>query len=198
MQCKHHPDREATQYCASCGIPLCDDCAEEQKSGKYFCFQCAMVQSVSEVGTSLKDKRQRSAKKKEEKEKKHWGAFQYFLIVSGVLILSMWGYILFGGQEVPSSKVDFSNQPRILLFMVDGALKRYAHYEENQFPEKLTDLVPRYLKLPSVDLARLNILSYQRDAKVGYRLSLKNPKEGEGIIISAQGIQYETPSGEGG
>ena len=82
--------------------------------------------------------------------------------------------------------------------MVDGALKRYAHYEENQFPEKLTDLVPRYLKLPSVDLARLNILSYQRDAKVGYRLSLKNPKEGEGIIISAQGIQYETPSGEGG
>ncbi len=198
MQCKHHPDREAKQYCASCGIPLCDDCAEEQKSGKYFCFKCAMVQSVSEVGTSLKDKRERSAKKKDEKGKKRWGAFKYFLIFSGVLILSMWGFILFGGQEIPANRVDFSNQPRILLFMVDGALKRCAHYEENQYPEKLTDLVPKYLKLASVDLVRLNSLSYQRDDKLGYRLSLKNPKEGQGIIISAQGIQYESSPGEGG
>lgn len=198
MQCKHHPDREAKRYCASCGVPLCDDCAEEQKSGKYLCFQCAMVQSVSEVGTSLKDKREKSAKKKEEKEKKHWGAFQYFLIASGVLILSMWGYIIFGGQDVPASRVDFANQPRILLFMVDGALKRYGHYEGNQYPEKITDLIPKYLKLAQVDLARLNDLSYQRDARLGYRLSLKNPKEGQGITISAQGIHYDSPSEEGG
>jgi hypothetical protein len=199
MQCKHHPDREATQYCASCGIPLCDDCAEEQKSGKYLCFQCAMVQSVSEVGTSLKDKRQRSAKKKVEKEKKHWGAFQYFLIASGVLFLSMWGYIIFGGQELPSSQTDFINQPRVLLFMVDGAIKRYAHYENDKYPEKLTDLIPKYLPLSKADLAHLNLLSYRRDGQTGYRLSLKGTNEDDmNIIISPQGIQYESSSGEGG
>ena len=199
MQCKQHPDREATQYCSSCGIPLCDDCAEEQKSGKYLCFQCAMVQSVSEVGTSLKDKRQKSAKKKVEKEKKHWGAFQYFLIVSGVLFLSMWGYIIFGGQELPSSQLDFANQPRVLLFMVDGAIKRYAHYENNQYPEKLTDLIPVYLPIPKTDLAHLNLLSYRRDSQAGYRLSLRGTKEDDmNITISPQGIQYESSSGEGG
>ncbi len=59
MQCKHHPDREAVHFCASCGIHLCGDCAEEGKPGSYYCFQCAMVQSVSAVGTTLKDKREK-------------------------------------------------------------------------------------------------------------------------------------------
>ena len=198
MQCKHHPDREAEHFCKSCGIPLCGDCAEEEKPGNYFCFQCAMLHSVSEVGTTLKDKREKSAKKK-VKEKKKWGAFQYFLVVSGVLILAMWGYVFFGAKEVPASRIDFKNQPRILLFMVDGAIKRFAHYERNQYPEKISDLIPKYLNMAKVDLAHLNALSYRRDAKVGYRLSFKNPKEGQmSVSISAQGIQYGSSSGEGG
>jgi hypothetical protein len=198
MQCKHHPDRESEHSCASCGIPLCGDCAEEGKPGNYYCFQCAMVQSVSQVGTSLKDKREKSAKKK-EKEQKKWGSFQYFLVVSGVLIVSMWGYIFFGGQEVPASRIDYKNQPRILLFMVDGAIKRFANYEGKIYPEKLTDLIPKYLDIVKVDLAHLNSLSYQRDARVGYRLTLKNPKERRmDISITPQGIQYGSSSGEGG
>lgn len=198
MQCKHHPDREAEHFCASCGISLCSDCAEEQKSGKYYCFQCAMVQSVSEVGTSLKDKREKSAKKK-EKEKKKWGPFQYFLIVAGVLTLSMWGFVLFGGQEVPVSRMDFGNQPRILLFMVDGAIRRFADDERRKYPEKITDLIPKYLSLAKSDLVYLNTLLYVRNEEAGYRLSLKTAKSGQmNIIITPQGIQYEPPAREGG
>jgi hypothetical protein len=157
-----------------------------------------MVQSVSEVGTTLKDKREKSAKKK-EKEQKKWGPFQYFLVVSGLLIVSMWGYIIFGGQDIPASRVDFKNRPRILLFMVDGAIKRFANYEGNEYPEKLTDLFPKYLNMAKVDLGHLNTLSYSRDPKVGYRLSFINPKEGQmGISITPQGIQYGSSSGEGG
>jgi hypothetical protein len=198
MQCKHHPDREAVHFCASCGIHLCGDCAEEGKPGNYYCFQCAMVQSVSQVGTSLKDKREKSAKRK-KKEQKKWGSFQYFLVVSGILILCMWGYIFFGGQEVPASRIDYKNQPRILLFMVDGAIKRFANYEGKIYPEKLIDLIPKYLDIVKVDLAHLNSLSYQRDARVGYRLTLKNPKERRmDISITPQGIQFGSSSGEGG
>jgi hypothetical protein len=111
----------------------------------------------------------------------------------------MWGYIILGGQEVSSSKADFANQPRILLFMVDGAIKRFAHYEGNKYPEKITDLIPKYLTLATADFAHLNILSYQRDAQEGYRLSLKKPKEGQmGVSITPQGIKYGSSSGEGG
>ncbi len=83
--------------------------------------------------------------------------------------------------------------------MVDGAIKRFVHYEGNKYPEKINDLIPKYLNMAKVDLAHLNSLSYQRDAKVGYRLSLKNPKTGQmGISITPQGIQYGSSSGEGG
>jgi len=198
MQCKHHPDREAEYHCGSCGIPLCEDCVEEGKPGKHFCFQCAMVQSVSEVGTKLKDKREKSAKKK-KKEHKKWGPFQYFLTASGILIVSMWGFILFGGREVPASRIDFSNQPRILMFMVDGAIKRFADDEKPQYPEKLTDLIPKYLNMAKVDLAHLGTLLYVRSNEAGYRLSLKMRKPGQmNIVITPQGIQYEPSSREGG
>jgi len=171
---------------------------EEEKPGKYFCFQCAMVQSVSQVGTSLKDKREKSAKKK-GKEKKKWVPFQYFLVVSGVMIVSMWGFILFGGQEVPASRMDFKNQPRILMFMVDGAIKRFADDEKLKYPEKLTDLIPKYLNMGKVDLAHLETLLYVRSNEAGYRLSLKTRKPGQmNIVITQQGIQYEPSSREGG
>jgi hypothetical protein len=111
----------------------------------------------------------------------------------------MWGFILFGGQEVPASRVDFKNQPRILFFMVDGAIKRFAHFEGNKYPDKLTDLIPKYLNMAKVDLGHLNTLLYRRETKVGYRLSLKNPREGQmGLSITPQGIQYGPSSGEGG
>ncbi|MBW1936931.1 MAG: hypothetical protein JRI84_15540 [Deltaproteobacteria bacterium] len=64
MQCKNHPDRQAEHFCARCGIPLCNDCAEEVRPGEYYCFQCAMLSSVSEVGSSIKSKREKSAERK--------------------------------------------------------------------------------------------------------------------------------------
>ena len=116
MKCKHHPNRDAEQFCNSCGIPLCGDCAEESKPGEYYCFQCAMLHSVSEVGTTISDKRQESIKKKlEKKKKKEWGPFHYFVIVSSVLIVVMWGVILFGGKKGPGQRLDFEKQERVFL-----------------------------------------------------------------------------------
>lgn len=195
MQCKYHPERKAEFFCASCNAPLCKECAEEVKPGKYLCFQCAMIQSVSEIGTSIKEKREQEEKKK----KKRWGPFRYFVIVSSVLILVMWGYIIFGGQELPATiaTVDYGKQGRVLLFMVDGAIKRYAHYEGNKYPDPLTDLIPRYLSL-EVKLHLEKQLLYQSDPKVGYRLSLASPEPGEmNLILTSKGVEYTAPSEEG-
>ncbi|MDY7037316.1 MAG: B-box zinc finger protein, partial [Thermodesulfobacteriota bacterium] len=126
MQCKTHPNRMAEHFCASCGIPICNECAEEVTTGQYYCFQCAMFQTVSGVGTTLKDKRSKVAGKK-GKGKKKWGPFHYFVISSSVLIAVMWGVIIFGGQKAPGGSVDFTKNKRVFLFMVDGAIKRYAH-----------------------------------------------------------------------
>ena len=187
------------QLCAGCGTPLCDDCAEEAKPGQYYCFQCAMRTSVSAVGTTMKDKRQKVAKEK-ARVKKKLTSFHYFIIVSAVFVLAMWGFILFGGQEPPDIKgrVDFAKNTRVLLFIVDGAIKNYAHSEGNEYPESLLDLIPKYLSFGVDQLHHLEMLNYEKDLKTGYRLSLANPKAGEmHIIISSKGIQYQLLSGEG-
>ncbi len=150
-----------------------------------------MLSSVSAVGTSIKDKRVKAAEKKEKGElKKKWTPFRYFVVVAGSLILVMWGVILFGGQQAPAGTADFANQPRVLLFMVDSSIKRYAHYEGNQYPPKLSDLIPKYLRLPEDDLPQLQNLSYELDRALGYRLSFAKPKPGEKIVITAKGIKY--------
>ena len=197
MKCKHHPNRQAVQFCTNCGIPLCSDCFEEPRQGKYYCFQCAMIHSVSEVGTSLVDKQEKAAEKKKEKKIK-WGPFHYFVIVSCVLILVMSGVIIFGGAKESGNKIDFVNNQRVFLFMVDSCIKRYAHYEGKKYPEKLIDMVPKYMPMKKEDLHHLKRLSYQTDPAVGYRLSLAKPNQGEMIItISPNGIQYEAPSSGG-
>jgi len=193
MQCKNHPDRRAEHLCASCGTPLCSDCAEEGKGGEYFCFQCAMLNSVSAVGTTIKDKAEKSAEKRDkDREKKKWTPFRYFVGLSSILILVMWGVILFGGEKAPSGSADLTSQPRVLLFMVDGAIKRYAHDEGNRYPATLNDLVPKYLALADQDRRQLDMLKYMRDPQVGYVLSLAQPEPGQmNIIISPKGISYE-------
>ncbi len=196
MQCKNHPERNAEHFCASCGIPLCEDCAEETESGERHCFQCAMFQTVSGVGSSLKDRREKAVEKKLE-DKKKWGPFQYFLVASSALIVVMWGVILFGGQKAPANRGDLSKNTRVLLFMVDSAIKRFAHFEGSQYPKELTELIPKYLQLNKEELPLLNKLSYQKDPAEGYRLTPLTTKPGEmQVVLSSRGISY-TPSSEG-
>ncbi len=197
MQCKNHPDRQAEHFCSSCRIPLCADCAEETKPGEYYCFKCAMLVSVSAVGTSIKGKREKFAEHK-AKEKKKKTPFHYFVMVSSVMILVMWGVILFGGQKAPAGAADLGNQPRVLLFMVDGALKRFAHYEGNKYPIQLVDLIPKYLPIRKEDIPLLDIVSYTPDPSLGYRLSLAKPRPGDmNVIISPKGVRYESLPGGG-
>jgi hypothetical protein len=191
MKCKNHPKNEAEQFCASCGIPICRECIEEPVPGQYFCFQCAMLQTVSVVGTSLVDKREKAHEKRLTK-KKGWGPFHYFVILSSVLILVMWGVILFGGKKAPGQKIDFATQERVFLFMVDSSIKRYAHYQGNKYPDRLADLVPKYIYLNDEDIPQLDRFKYIKDPATGYQLSMARPKAGEmNIILSPKGIKYE-------
>jgi hypothetical protein len=197
MQCKNHPNRPAEHFCTSCGIPLCSDCTEEVKPGAFYCFQCAMLTSVSEVGTKIKDRREKVGEEK-LKAKKKWGPFRYFVAVAAVLIAVMWGVILFGGEKAPAGTSDLVSNERAFLFMVDSAIKRYAHYEGKKFPEQLPSLVPKYLKMSKENLPQLNRFSYQRDPAVGYRLTLARPKAGEPVVVlTPKGVEYKTSPSSG-
>jgi len=197
MHCKYHPDRTAEVFCTSCNAPLCSECAEQSPSGEPYCYECAMLHSLSEVGTSIKDRRDKGEERK-EKAKKRRGPFGYFVIVSVVLIAVMWGVILFGKKPAPPASAEVATNDRVLLFMVDGAIKRYALYEGNTYPAELTELLPDYLSIREGEAAFLTRLTYRTDPKVGYRLSLTSPGSGEmNLILTPQGIEYSAPATEG-
>ena len=82
--------------------------------------------------------------------------------------------------------------------MVDGAIKRYAHYEKDKYPESLTDLIPKYLSLEGEQILHLKQLLYQLDPNTGYRLSLASAQPGEmNVVLTSKGIEYTAPSEEG-
>jgi hypothetical protein len=152
-----------------------------------------MLTSVSEGGTRIQDRREKAVEEK-LKEKKKWGPFRYFVLSAAVLILVLWGVIFFGGEKPPANATNIASNPRAFLFMVDSSIKRYAHYEKKGYPERLSDLIPKYLRLKSQD--PLSLLSYRKDPKEGYGLSLAKKTPGEkAIILSPQGIRYESESG---
>jgi hypothetical protein len=175
---------------------MCEIDAEEVRPGEFFCFQCAMLQTISVGGDKLKDKREKAAQREVEKRKKwNWGWFQYFLLSSSVLILTMWSVILFGQPEKAPSRIQqLAKNERVMLFLADSAVKRYVHYEKAGYPQTLMDLVPKYLAFEAEQLHYLDILEYERDPDVGYRLYLANPKSGAmRITLTAQGIEHEEP-----
>jgi hypothetical protein len=181
--------QRAAHFCSSCHAPLCEDCSEEIRPGVYTCFKCGMIQSVSQVGTTMGERRERAAVKRTRKNK--WGPFHYFLVVSAVLVLVMTGIIIFGGQASPQKMAGFAKKGRVFLFMVHGALKRYDHYEGQPYPDDLSALVPRYLPMKPSELPLLKRLHYQRDPEVGYRLSLAETTQGEmNVILTPRGVIY--------
>jgi hypothetical protein len=202
MHCKYHADRDAVYFCASCNAPLCSNCAEEVQPGTYACFQCAMLQTVTSVGSNIRERKE-VALEKEARKRKKWGAFHYFLVVCTVLLLSMWGVILFGGKPAPertAAMLDKNKAGRVLLFLVNGSIKRFAHYEGNRYPERLEDLVPKYLHVKKNQRSFLGAFRYARDPdpKIGYRLSLAHVKTGEmNITLTAGGVKYAIREEEG-
>jgi len=197
MNCKYHPDRKAEFFCTSCNAPLCRECAEVSPSGEPYCYECAMLHSLTEVGTSIKDRKDKGEERKEQKKTRR-GPFGYFVIVSVVLIAVMWGVILFGKKPAPPASAELATNERVLLFMVDGAIKRYALYKSNTYPTALTELLPDYLSLRKGEAGLLERLSYHPDPKLGYRLRLIKPGSGEmNLILTPKGIEYTAPGSTG-
>ena len=197
MNCKYHPDRKAEYFCTSCHAPLCTECVVMSAADEPYCYECAMLHSIAEAGISLKARKEKEAQRKEQ-QKKRWGPFHYFVIISCVLIAVMWGVILFGKKPAPPASAKLAANERVLLFMVDGAIKRYALYQNNTYPAALSQLVPDYLALREDERGLLTRLSYQRDPQLGYRLQLINPGPEEmNLILTPKGIVYTAPGSTG-
>jgi hypothetical protein len=125
----------------------------------------------------------------DQKRGNNWGLFHLFVLISAALIIALWGVIIRGGEPPPLKTAYVVERPVVLLFLVDTAVKRYAHYESGRYPEQLPELLPRYLPVPKEEFSCLDTLSYSTDPTGGYRLALTDRNTGDVMImLSPQGI----------
>lgn len=135
------------------------------------------------------------SEERKENQKNKWGLFHLYVLVSAALIIAMWGVIIRGGEPPPPRTLHVVERPTVCLFLVDGAIKRYTHYEGRGYPARLSELLPRYLPIPKEKLSCLDTLSYSTDPRGGYRLTLTDRNTGDVIImLSPQGIIDMSPS----
>ena len=106
----------------------------------------------------------------DQERENNWGLFHFSLLICSALILALWGVIIRGGEPPPPRTAYVVERPTVLLFLVDTALKGYAHYERGKYPEELSEILPRYVRLRNKELPCLEMLSYGTDPSGGYRL----------------------------
>jgi hypothetical protein len=129
------------------------------------------------------------AEGQDQKRGNNRGLFHLYVLVTAALIIALWGVIIRGGEPPPPRTAYVVERPIVLLFLVDTAVKRYAHYERGRYPEQLPELLPRYLPIPKEEFSCLDTLSYSTDPSGGYRLTLTDRSTGDVIImLSPQGI----------
>jgi hypothetical protein len=68
----------------------------------------------------------------DQKRGNNWGLFHLFVLISAALIIALWGVIIRGGEPPPPKTAYVVERPVVLLFLVDTAVKRYAHYESGR------------------------------------------------------------------
>jgi hypothetical protein len=69
----------------------------------------------------------------DQKRGNNWGLFHLFVLISAALIIALWGVIIRGGEPPPPKTAYVVERPVVLLFLVDTAVKRYAHYESGRY-----------------------------------------------------------------
>ena len=131
---------------------------------------------------------------RDKKKEKGWGLFHLSVLICSALIVALWGVIIRGGEPPPPRTAYVVERPTVLVFLVDTALKRYAHYESGRYPDQLPELLPRYVRLRDEEFPYLKTLSYSTDPTGEYRLALLDRGTGDAIItLSPQGIVSMSP-----
>lgn len=129
-----------------------------------------------------------------DRRTRHSSVFlRMFVSVSLLLIFVMIGINVYWRYDLPGVIPGVETRDGSLLFLTDSALRRYALYENNRYPDTLTQLVPRFLPLGPPEARLLAAMNYERDAVSGYLLSLIGAHEAvPELTMTCEGIKLRS------
>ena len=196
MGCVYHPDREATKYCDQCEADLCESCSVRLEDGRTFCNRCMVAFSVNDV-TAEEAKRKLAGEARRLGLDKKWrpNYIQVVLMIGALLAMALIGLRIYWSHPVPHRKAILNPANPMRLFAnLQTALEHYAITNGGSYPDKLFELLPKYIDNVAKNRRVLRQLHYELDLREGYVLKIKDkaPLPGKELVVTAKGVR---PSG---
>ena len=196
MICENHPDRVAATRCLNCNNPLCDQCAIFMEDGSIMCDRCSLLAILQQKHKTSRDKLVARKEKRsiQEARKRRWAHIQKYIPLVLVFVLSSLILIFFQRGYLPiNQEVALSEHPDALFIIIDEAIQAYSGDHEGLVPDRLVDLLGKYLPSKKVRKINLRKFSYAKNSPHSYKLIMKqalnNPVSD--MIITENGFELK-------
>jgi len=180
MKCIYHPDKDAIVQCSRCRSPLCEQCAIPEGNESFICRRCAALKAGQDAHEASKDACEEINQHLEEKEykrqieeakKKRLPYLMRLALISlavGIIIVNLFLYF---GSSIPELKeFTASEQPVVTAIIIDEAIRDYAEDHGGNFPQRLDELLGKYISPDVVMPKDLEDFHYRRISPNSYEL----------------------------
>jgi len=172
-KCSIH-GKEIIAHCFKCGEPLCEDCVMKKVKGRYYCFRCAIEESLvnfeKEEKKIEKLRRERELYLKGKKKTVSRLRIAMFIML-GLAVVEGVFYSRLYLERKRSLNENYLQYINTNIDFINMALKNYSRLNNGEYPNKLSELIPQYLPEFKLSFLLSKELSYKKDRELGYLLS---------------------------
>ena len=196
MKCENHSDRIADHHCLSCNAPLCDPCAIYMENGTIMCDRCSLLAILKQQHQGTEDKlfAKKEYRLKVTEKRKRQDFIRKTVLYTFVLVVAFVSLRVFHQLNTPKNEeINLSEHTDVMLYILDQAINDYIQDNSGELPNRLADLIGRYLPAEKVDRRTLAGFSYKKGTPPSYRLRLK-PNIGDpmaGMVFTDEGFEFE-------
>ena len=196
MKCENHSDRIAVHHCLSCNAPLCEPCAIYLENGTIMCDRCSLLailkQQHQETGDKLVAKKENRLRVAEKKKRQDF--IRKTVLYTFVLVVAFVSLRAFHQLNLPKNEeINLSEHTDVMLYILDQAIHDFIQDSSGELPNRLTDLIGRYLPAEKVGRHTLARFSYEKGTPPSYRLRLNRniADPMAGMIFTDEGFELE-------
>lgn len=196
MKCTYHPDANAQAHCSVCRAPLCAQCANQEEDNTFLCDMCAMRETILAAGERLQakieDKKLESIEKKERK-KKQTNLRKLIPVAIGIVIAMAELFLYFRVSTNEGERFNPDQNPAPVSVVIDQAIREFSRDHGGEVPQRLEDLLGKYLPPDRIGPGALQAFYYTRRSPYSYELwpngSGRDPMSS--FVFTEDGLELE-------
>jgi hypothetical protein len=173
MKCFYHPNKDATVQCSQCKKPLCDQCAIPERGKVFICSGCAALKAAQDMVQGIDQRLEEKEEKiqiQEAKKKKRIKLSRIILLSIAVAIVVVNLLLYFYATMPEEEKFNPSEHPTAAAIIIDQAIRDYSKDHEGKYPQRLDELLGKYIPSEGIMPSGLEDFSYRKISPNSYEL----------------------------